>query len=57
MKEVLICGLRVRPTGIQNYWISEAGDVFNKVGDDFRLMKPFMTKDRHMKIELKVKKV
>lgn len=56
MKEVLICGLRVRPIGIQNYWISEAGDVFNKVGNDFRLMKPFMTKDKHMKIELKVKK-
>lgn len=56
MKEMKFAGVRVRPTGIRNYWVSECGDVFNYVDGELRLMKYFYTKDGHTRIELKIEK-
>lgn len=53
MQEEIINNIRFRPTGIRNYWISENGDIINRDNKD-ALLKPFVTNDNHLRIELKV---
>ena len=56
MNEFKLCGVRFRYTGIRNYYISECGDVASVTNNKILLMKPTMTKDNHLRIELKIKK-
>lgn len=44
--------IEFKHTGIRNYFISEYGDILNK--DNGIILKPFVTKDNHLRIELKI---
>lgn len=57
MEEFKICDVRFRKIGIRNYWISECGDVINiKKNGEIYFMKPTLTNDMHLRIELKTDK-
>ena len=57
MNEFNLCGVRFRKIGIRNYWVSECGDVVNiKSNGEIYFMKPNLTRDGHLRIELIIKK-
>ena len=54
MEELIIDYKRFRPTNIQNYWVSEFGDIINLNTNKYLI--PFITNDGHKRIELKIRK-
>lgn len=56
IEEKIINNIRFRYTEIQNYWISEYGDIINLSNYNGKYMKQFITKDGHKRIELKIAK-
>ena len=54
MEERIINEIRFRPTGINEYWVSEYGDIINMKNKNLKYMKPMITRDGHKRIELKL---
>ena len=53
-KEFILAGIRFRYTGIGKYWVSECGDVLSYYNNKIKLLKPYITKEGYLRIELKV---
>lgn len=43
-----------KKTRINNYWVSENGDIINMNNKTLKIMKPMKTEDNHLRIELKI---
>ena len=54
MEERIINEIRFRPTKINEYWVSEYGDIINMKNKNLKYMKPMITRDGHKRIELKL---
>ena len=52
IEEKIINNERYRHAGLANYWVSEYGNVINFNNYPLKIMKPFITNDFHLRIEL-----